>query len=69
MKLIDKDAVLEKIESMKNRAQILGDNAINVSMQQFYDGMKESCVEILSFLDTLEVKEADLEEDVDRILE
>ena len=30
-------------------------------MQQFFDGMKQSCVDILSFLDTLEVKEVDLE--------
>jgi len=60
MKLIDKDAVVTEIESKKKYARTLGDNAINSSMQQFYDGMKQCCVDILSFLDTLEVKEVDL---------
>lgn len=59
--LIDKDALVAKIESKKKYAQTLGDNAINGSMQQFYDGMKQGCVDILSSLDTLEVKEVDLE--------
>ena len=40
----------------------MGDNAVNSSMQQFYDGMKQGCVDILSSIDTLEVKEVDLEE-------
>ena len=26
-------------------------------MQQFYDGMKQGCVDLLSFIDTLEMKE------------
>jgi hypothetical protein len=56
---IDKSAVVAEIESKKNMAQILGDNAINGSMQQFYDGMKQGCIDILSFLDALEVKEVD----------
>lgn len=68
MKLIDKEAVVAEIESEKNRAQILGDNAINGSMQQFYDGMKESCVKILSFLDTLEVKEVDLKKEIKKYI-
>ena len=57
---IDKSALLAEIESKKKYAQILGDNAINGSMQQFYDGMKQGCVDILSSLDTFEVKEVDL---------
>ena len=57
---IDKDTVVAEIESIKNRAQILGDNAVNGSMQQFYDGIQQGCVEILSFINTLEVKEVDL---------
>lgn len=60
---IDKSALAAEIESKKKRAQILGDNAINGSMQQFYDGMKQGCVDILSLLDTLEVKEVDLEKE------
>jgi hypothetical protein len=58
---IDKDAVVAEIESKKEYAQTLGDNAINSSMQQFYDGMKQGCVNILSFINSLEVKEVDLE--------
>jgi hypothetical protein len=57
--LIDKDALVAEIESKKKCAQTLGDNAINSSMQQFYDGMKQGCVDILSFINTLEVKEVD----------
>lgn len=55
---IDKSVLVAEIESKKKYAQTLGDNAINSSMQQFYDGMKQGCVEILSFINTLEVKEA-----------
>lgn len=59
--LIDKDALVAEIKSKKKYAQILGDNAINNSMQQFYDGMKQGCVDILSTINSLEVKEVDLE--------
>ena len=59
---ISKSALVAEIENKKKYAQTLGDNAINSSMQQFYDGMKQGCVDILSFLDTLEVKEKDLDE-------
>ena len=71
---IDKSEVVAEIESKRKYAQHLGDNAINGSMQQFYDGMKQGCVDILSFLDTLEVKEVeekpsdDLEEEIDKEL-
>ena len=68
MEYIDKDALVAEIESKKKYAQTLGDNAINNSMQQFYDGMKQGCVDIFSFIDTLEVKEVDLEKDVRQIL-
>lgn len=54
-KYISKSNVVIEIESKKKYAQTMGDNAINGSMQQFYDGMKQSCIDILSFLDTLEV--------------
>ena len=57
MKLIDKSALVAEIESKKKYAQTLGDNAINSSMQQFYDGMKQGCVDLLSFINTLEVKD------------
>ena len=57
----DKDALVAEIESKKKYAQTLSDNAINSSMQQFYDGMKQGYVDLLSFIDTLEVKGVDLE--------
>ena len=73
---IDKAAVVAEIESKKKYAKTLGNNAINSSMQQFYDGMKQGCVDILSFINTLEAKEVqeepvseDLEEFIkDRVL-
>ena len=60
MELIEKTAVKAEIESKRKYAQHLGDNAINSSMQQFYDGMKQGCVDILSSIDTLEVKEVNI---------
>lgn len=70
---IKKSAVKEKIESKKKYAQTLGDNAINGSMQQFYDGMKRGCVDITSSINTLEVKEMpdsdDLEQEIENELE
>jgi len=57
MELIEKSAVVAEIESKRKYAQHLGDNAINGSMQQFYDGMKQGCVDILSSINTIEVKE------------
>lgn len=59
-KYIPKDTLVAEIESKKKHAQVLGDNAINSSMRQFYDGMKQGCVDILSILNTLEVKDAHL---------
>ena len=44
---IDKAAVVAEIEREKAYAQTMGDNAINSSMQQFYDGMKEGCNSML----------------------
>ena len=66
VQLIDKSAVVAEIDSKKKCAQTLGDNAINSSMQQFYDGMKQGCVDILSFIDTIETKEVDLEKELDK---
>lgn len=54
---ISKSDLVAEIESKKKYAQTLGNNAINNSMQQFYDGMKQGCVDILSLIDTLEVKD------------
>lgn len=53
---INKDALVAKIESEKKYAQTLANNAINNSMQQFYDGMKEGLDKLLSFIEILEVQ-------------
>ena len=58
---ISKSALVAEIKSKRKYSQILGDNAINSSMQQFYDGMEQGCVDILSSIDNLEIKEAELE--------
>ena len=60
---IDKAKVVAEIEREKAYTQTLGDNAINSSMQQFYDGMVECCNRLLNILKTLEVKEVDLEKE------
>ena len=58
---IDKAKIMAEIERKKAYAQTLGDNAINSSMQQFYDGMREGCNNLLSFINTLEVNKVNSE--------
>ena len=58
---INKSKVVAEIERKKAHAQTLGDNAINSSMQQFYDGMREGCNNLLSFINTLEVNKVNSE--------
>ena len=60
MKLIDKDAVVAELEKLYNLEY---DNTSNLSC-----GKKIMLRNILLFLDTLEVKEVDLEEEVKYIL-
>ena len=62
-KYVDKDALVSELKKKIEYAQTLGDNAVNTSMQQFYDGMKEGCNNLLKFLDTLETKEVDFEKE------
>ena len=57
---IDKAALVAEIERIKV-------DAIQFPFEEY--GTVGTCNKLLSFLDTLEVKEADLEKDVDRILE
>lgn len=63
---INKSKVVAEIERKKAHAQTLGDNAINSSMQQFYDGMREGCNNLLSFINTLEVKDVDLDKEIEK---
>ena len=60
MELIDKDAVVAEIE--KIRAKWFGIN------NDFADGQKGALTDVLSFLDTLEVKEVDLEKETENYL-
>ncbi len=62
---IDKAAVVVEIERRKQVAFGWLVTAPNDAIQAEFD----LCDNILSFIDTLETKEGDLEEDVDRILE
>ena len=55
MELIDKAVVNAEIERQKAYAKTMADNAINISMQQFYDGMVESCNCLLNVIETIEV--------------
>lgn len=57
MELIDKSALIAEIEKMKNRAH---------PNSEWNHGYVASCEKILSFLDTLEVKEVDLSEEFDK---
>lgn len=63
---INKSALVAEIKKRGYYAQAMSDNAINGSMRQFYDGMKECCQELSVFLDTLEVKDVDLEKEIRR---
>lgn len=59
--LIDKDALVAEIERLQG---ILQDPAMNrESMQDYVHGGNKIIKEILSFINTLEVKEVDLEKE------
>lgn len=72
MELIDKAAIVallrEKAKESRKNATIAHDNN-NLPVAAVWSGKENLCLELLGLLDTLEVKEVDLEEDVDRILE
>jgi len=55
MKLIDKDALVVEIEKMKNEAYPHSD---------WNHGYVTSCEKLLSFLNTLETKEVNLEQEI-----
>jgi len=64
MKLIDKDALVAEIEKLKGQL-LRGACSSQISMQTRCK--EESYDEVLSFLDTLEVKEVDLDKEIDRV--
>lgn len=71
MELIDKAAVVTEIKRLisiaNSQYDLVGDEDIRNRI--LWSQQASVCSQILSFIDTLEVKEMDLEEDVDRILE
>ena len=58
---IDKSALVAEIERKIAFAQAMSDNAINSSMQQFFDGMKDCGKQLSTFLSTLEAKDVESE--------
>ena len=70
MKLIDKDAVVAEIEKLISNGKVKCQQSQENNDQVSYIAWSEhiaTCGKILLFLDTLEVKEVDLEEDAELI--
>lgn len=67
MKLIDKDAVIAEIEKrIKKYATIdVGDSG---ELDALYGAKCKALMEILSFLNTLEIEEVDLEKEIDECM-
>lgn len=66
-KLIDKDALVAEIKRLQG---VLQDPAMNrESMQDYAHGGNKIIKEILSFLNTLEVKEVDIEKEATRFVQ
>lgn len=64
MKLIDKDKVVAEIENKLQDLIACKENALSTEKRVVLWAKIDMCNEILSFLDTLEVKEADLEKEI-----
>jgi len=73
MELIDKDALVEEIERLYNRAErrvTLEKEGLKAEdTRKYEDGLADAYDIILSFIDTLEVKEVDLEKEIDSYFE
>ena len=65
MKLIDKDALVAEIEKTEEISKDAADKAVDTYFKIHFDGWVTACRSILSFIDTLEVKEVDLEKELD----
>lgn len=71
MELIDKDKVVKEVERrVEAIRKAFNEPGILSGVDRTYaNAQSDAFKSLLPFLDTLEVKEMDLEEDVDRILE
>ena len=63
MELIDKDKIVAELKRLIAYSQNMEDNAINSSMQQFFDGIKEGYTDALSSIQSIETKEVNLEKE------
>lgn len=63
---IDKDALVSEIERRKNICNNVVTTSETPVYVDYYQGKAEAYRETLSFLDTLEVKEVDLEKETDK---
>ena len=59
MKLIDKGALVAEIERRRR---------YHLDLTEYNSGYKNALIDILSFLDTLEVKEVDLEKELKHLI-
>lgn len=59
---IDAERLKSEIERMQNRFNLMANNAIsNSNMENFYDGEKDCCRQILLLIDSLQKKQKDVE--------
>ena len=66
MELIDKADVVAEIEKTEKYAKHKAKETVDVYWQIHFDGWITACRSILSFLDTLEVKEVDLGREIEK---
>ena len=69
MKLIDKDALVAEIEKTEEISKDAADKAVDTYFKIHFDGWVTACRSILSFIDSLEVKEVDLDKEIDKEIE
>ena len=63
---INKDAIVTEIETMKSAAEVMLTGKTDLS---YWKAQKLVCEKLLSYLDTLETKEVDLEKEFDSYCE
>jgi len=71
MKLIDKDAVVAEIEKLISNGQTKLKESEECKDYESYVALAEriaTCINVLSILDTLEVKEVDLKKEIEEYL-
>ena len=65
---ISKSAVAAEIKKMEKHSKRKAKEAVDVYWQIHFDGWVTACRSIMSFLDTLEVKEVDLEKEYEEFV-